>query len=249
MNDGLNLNLGNSTTSINNQAGTAIVNGLAKGLGATVSKLPLMDMFFPHVKANEINQKNYELQQGQFEYEKALQQQIFDREDTAVQRRLNDVTKAGFSPLAALGQSAGAGQVVSTTAPQRQYTMPDTTLMRALGSAGLEMLSLQNELENGAANRELIQEQARSLGIDNKIKEHNFNYYSGRGMPTNMTGVERLIIDIANSLGIDTGKILSGETAETVIKTVGNGTPLEKVDNIVSGELDEKIPQRLACPA
>lgn len=52
------------------------------------------------------------------DYNRALQQTIFNREDTAVQRALQDVTSAGFSPLAALGLSAGAGSVVSSpTAP------------------------------------------------------------------------------------------------------------------------------------
>lgn len=45
-----------------------------------------------------------------FEYNKNLQQQIFDREDNAVQRRVADLEAAGLSPvLAANGQGAGAG--------------------------------------------------------------------------------------------------------------------------------------------
>lgn len=47
------------------------------------------------------------------DYDRALQQQLFDREDTSIQRAVQDATSAGFSPLAALGMPAGAGQVVS----------------------------------------------------------------------------------------------------------------------------------------
>lgn len=47
------------------------------------------------------------------DYSRALQERIFEREDTAMQRAVDDFTAAGFSPLAALGQSAGAGAVVS----------------------------------------------------------------------------------------------------------------------------------------
>lgn len=55
------------------------------------------------------------------DYERALQQQIFDREDTAMTRSVQDHVNAGFSPLAALGSAFGAGQVVSTsTAPNNQ---------------------------------------------------------------------------------------------------------------------------------
>lgn len=48
------------------------------------------------------------------DYSRALQQTIFNREDTAVSRVLDDARSAGLSPLSVLGMSAGAGQVVSS---------------------------------------------------------------------------------------------------------------------------------------
>lgn len=53
------------------------------------------------------------------DYQRALQKEIFAREDTAVQRALDDYTNAGFSPLAAVGQNYDAGQAISgSAAPQ-----------------------------------------------------------------------------------------------------------------------------------
>lgn len=61
---------------------------------------------------------NYDLQKKQFEYQKQLQQQIFEREDNAVQRRANDMANAGLSKTLAAGGAASAGPVVQTQAPQ-----------------------------------------------------------------------------------------------------------------------------------
>lgn len=57
-------------------------------------------------------------QSKNYEYQKQLQKQIFEREDNALQRRVADAEKAGYNKFAVLGQGAGAGSVVSTTAPQ-----------------------------------------------------------------------------------------------------------------------------------
>ena len=83
--------------------------------------------------SNYWNTKNYELaseaQQAQLaqqqwaneqyiesrDYDRAMQQTVFNREDTAIQRAMQDATAAGFSPLTALGMPANAGQVISSS--------------------------------------------------------------------------------------------------------------------------------------
>lgn len=56
---------------------------------------------------------NVDMNKRDFDYQQALQQQIFQREDTAVQRRRADLEAAGFNPAMAAGNAAAAGSVVS----------------------------------------------------------------------------------------------------------------------------------------
>lgn len=81
---------------------------------------------FGNERNYKTNRKDVAWQREQYlenrDYERALQQQIFEREDTAIQRAVQDAGKAGFSPLSvAGGNGAGAGAIVGATqAPSSQ---------------------------------------------------------------------------------------------------------------------------------
>ncbi len=66
---------------------------------------------------NQIAEQNLAFQKENLEYQKSLQQQIFEREDTAYQRKVNDLIAAGINPaVAATGSGSNAGSVVNTQA-------------------------------------------------------------------------------------------------------------------------------------
>lgn len=103
-------------------------------------------------------QQNLQFQKENLEYQKQLQKQIFGREDTAVQRRAQDLQAAGLSKTLAAGSGAGAGQVVGTSAPQMSNV---DILNRALSVAqGLaDMKRTQAEAENALKRNEQIDSQ------------------------------------------------------------------------------------------
>lgn len=113
-----------------------------------------------------LQNQNYQLQKdafqfqkdsylNNFEYQKSLQNQIFNREDNAVQRRVQDLQSAGLSKTLAAGDGAGAGSVVSTSpfsgsfngkAPQMsQIDLVSTGLQLASAMANIRQVSAQTE--------------------------------------------------------------------------------------------------------
>lgn len=68
------------------------------------------------------SEENLSLQKKNLDWQKHVQQKTWDREDTAVQRRMKDLRDAGLNPWSASGQSANAGSVVNTQAPQQDLS-------------------------------------------------------------------------------------------------------------------------------
>lgn len=69
------------------------------------------------------------MQKEQMEYIKRLNEEIMKREDTAYQRQVNDLRKAGLSPLMADNGGAGAGGTITP-----YQTPQNTTDYNALGT-------------------------------------------------------------------------------------------------------------------
>lgn len=98
------------------------VGSLAQGAGSIVGNVL---GYQNNTEANTINRNvalyNAYMQNQQFDYARALQKTIFEREDNAISRQVADLERNGLNKQLIAGGGAGAGAVVSTSAPSVDY--------------------------------------------------------------------------------------------------------------------------------
>jgi hypothetical protein len=144
----------------------AIVSGIAALIGTGVSAYSNRktanqinktsnDQINEQTRVNNLNleadKRNYDNMVAQQEYEKALQQTIFNREDTAVQRRTADLKAAGINPILAAGGAAQSGAIVNTEAPrmdQSQKPIDFSSVFTAKQMAHEQKLAEQQMIMN-----------------------------------------------------------------------------------------------------
>lgn len=134
--------------------------------------------YYQQKKANEAN---ISAQNANLDYQKAVQQQTWQREDTSWQRAVNDIQKTGMSPLALSG-GAAAGQTVSTTATMSQAPQVDAGAFAnsaANVSAAMQaqkQLKLQTEQMENTVKQQKIENGLKQLQFEQAKKEFDLNY-------------------------------------------------------------------------
>lgn len=127
------------------------------GAGATIAGTLLSKK-----STTKTNQQNYD-----------LTQETWKREDNAVQRRVNDLEKAGLSKTLAAGSAADSSSAISMKSSD--YS--------GIGSAGqqigqgiIQAIQLKDQLATSAAQRALAQAQAEKAVSDSKLNEANAEF-------------------------------------------------------------------------
>lgn len=143
----------------------------------------------------EIAQGNLELGRDVFNYQKELQQTIFQREDNSMQRRVADLRAAGLNPiLAAGGPGAGAGAAIPVTTPRKDVVRGPDMLGAALNiaslmSAKVDIAKTLMDTKLAAVNMgkfeaetDNILADTRKKEIENDIRAHDRDIIKDSGM-------------------------------------------------------------------
>ena len=136
---------------------------------------------------NAIEDKRYEEEtaynrqwaEEEREYNRALQQELFNREDTAMSRQASDLASIGINPLSVNMSGAGAGQAVSSATPStasarggqalnNNFQMQDQGVLQSLAPLA-SLANTINQVATGQGQRDLLQAQADKQYLDNYI--------------------------------------------------------------------------------
>lgn len=128
----------------------------------------------------KINEQNLGFQRENLDYQKALQQQIFAREDSSYQRTVTDMRKAGLSPLTMQGTNGG-GELIATSPLDAGQSYSKQGLFNR-GQEQEYKLNLLNSVLSGVSNimktnAEIknINAQTESTLINNAFNDKTFN--------------------------------------------------------------------------
>nr|WAE43341.1 MAG: DNA pilot protein [Microviridae sp.] len=158
-----------------------------------------------------VGQENLTAQQQNYQYQQALQQEMFNRDDDAVQRRQADLEAAGLSPTLAAGSSAEAGPVIQTSAPQRPagpgLNLDLASQALALMSADANIDKTRQDTDTSAALASKYDSEQKLTELQTSVQNYDWGKYSKYGIPTNTGGGMKELTGVGNLFDDFFGKI------------------------------------------
>lgn len=166
---------------------------------------------------------NYRAQMKNLQFQK-------DQAHNMMQWRVEDLKKAGLSPVLATGSQSPSP--INTTAPQLKGL--DTAFMNAM-----TMAQMGENIAKTEAEKQLIERQKNKVTADTMkanieagIKAHDLKIYEGRNTPSTDSGLSAQIDNMLNYFtGSSKSKMVQGAFGSSGIKS---WTPQERYDKMKS---------------
>lgn len=123
-----------------------LLDAIVGGVQATLDTIGLGYNIFSNERNFKTAKRQQEIENERYidnrDYQRALQERVFQREDTAIQRAALDAEKAGFSPLTVAGNGAASGALVGST-----YQAPVSGQASATPISAIDVLGLMRGLQ------------------------------------------------------------------------------------------------------
>ena len=116
---------------------------------------------------------NYGLQKSNLDWQRQAQERVWQREDSAVQRRVADLQAAGLSPVLAAGSAASSSGPISISAPQIDFSAEDKARM------AMDLAQQKVAIAHTAAETQAKELQNRKDKIDTDVYETMFGSPDG----------------------------------------------------------------------
>lgn len=197
------------------------------------------------VSQADVNEWNKGFQEQQFAYQKWLNELTMEREDSSMQRRVEDLKKAGLHPVLATGQGATATSMsAGNSAPPM-----NAGFNNKFGIADiLQIMTATSQIQKTNAEAGYVEELAKSvkdktaaevsgLLIDNKIKDYDFQKAFENGLFYNKSGLAYEFLNVLDLLKNKNGYDALVDVFQN--QTDGTGSKIaDAVENITNGVKD-----------
>lgn len=149
------------------------------------------------------------MQWKNLQYQKDLQKKLFGREDNSIWRRVQDLKRAGLSPVLAAGQGASAGPAISTRPPQSD--MAEKVMAMIQMKQNIAQSNAQIELAQ--AQKKLAENTASKVYHEKRYAEHEANFFQDKPYIKNMSQFGKMASEIDSVMNWFKDK-LDGDTSK-----------------------------------
>lgn len=162
---------------------------ILEALGALGSIGSTIGDVWTNIKNNRLSDQNYKNQLAQQDYEKAMQRESWNREDTAVQRRVADLKAAGLNPVLAAGSAAQSQAPIKVGTPEQ--TPKSYKFQSKAPEVFLDLIRQKADISKSVEENKLIKLQQKSVTadtikklLDSEKERWNLDISKKNNMPT-----------------------------------------------------------------